>query len=572
MHGQPALGADFTHFPYANPDAPKGGDVTYCVIGSFDNMNPFILNGMRTTARGVIDTVFGNLVFEPLMRRSADEAFTMYPLLAQSIDVDPERKWIEFKLNPDATWSDGTPVTPEDVLFTYDIFTEKGRPPYNRRMARVEKLEKTGDHSVKFTFNGDADREFPLIIALTPIIPKHATDAENFDKTTLSPLVGSGPYRISLINPGERVTFERNPDYWGADIASKRGFDNYDTITVEYFRDDAARSEAFKKGLCDMQAEDDPVKWQTGYDFPAASAGDVVLGTFETGLPSPMSGMIFNTRREKFADRRVREALAMLYDFEWVNRNLYGGAFKRSASFWQNSELSSVGRPASDAEKTLLEPYMSEVLPEVMDGTYLPSQTDGSGTDRDVLRKAFALFKDAGYELKESKLVNAAGTQLGFEFLIQSETDQKIALALQRTAAKLGIAVDVRRIEDSELQKRRQTWDYDMIMGTYFASLSPGIEQSGRWGSEARDAEGTFNYAGIASPGVDAMIKVMVNARERTDFVDAVRALDRLLISGHYLIPLQFKSEQWLAYWKAYKHPELTPVFGYQLDAWWFEQ
>lgn len=576
MHGEPALPAGYTHFPYANPDAPKGGAITYCVIGTFDNLNPFILNSMRTTARGVIDTVFGNFVFEPLMQRSYDEAFTMYGHIAEQVETDPERRWIEFTLNPKARWSDGTPIMPDDVIFTYETFTAKGRPPYNSRMARVETLEKTGERTVRFTFNDKADREFPLIIALTPIIPKHAVDGENFDKTTLKPMIGSGPYLIDEVSPGERIIYRRNPDYWAKDLPQKKGFDNYDTVTIEYFRDNASRFEAFKKGLCHVMPESDPARWDQAYDFPAVASGDVLQAEFTSKLPAKMTAMVFNTRRPLFADRTVRQALSMLYDFEWVNQNIFLGKYQRTGSFWQNSELSALGRPASEREKALLAPFMDEVLPEVMDGTYAPSATDGSGRDRKVLRAALELLSAAGYRLQERRLVGPDGAPLAFEFMVGSandiQSDEKLALVLQRSAERLGIAIDVRKADDAQLQQRRQTWDYDMIMATYSASLSPGIEQSGRWGLAAAAAQGTFNYAGAASEGIDAMIKAMVDARDRTEFIDAVRALDRLLISGHYVIPMQHNPAQWIAHWKQLKHPDTTTAYGYQLPVWWMAQ
>lgn len=573
MHGAPALPADYTHFPYANPDAPKGGSITYCVIGTYDNLNPFILNSMRTTARMMNDSVFGSAVFESLMQRSYDEAFTMYGHIAEKVETDPERTWIEFTLNPAAKWSDGEPITPDDVIFSYETYTAKGRPPYNSRMARVEKLEKTGDNKVRFTFNDKANREFPLIIALTPIIPRHATDAENFDKTTLTPLIGSGPYVVDKVSPGERITFKRNPDYWAKDLPQKKGLDNYDTVTIEYFRDNASRFEAFKKGLCHVMPEDDPARWDQAYDFPATQSGAVVKGEFETKLPAKMIGMVFNTRRPIFADRRVRQALSMLYDFEWVNQNIYLGKYKRTGSFWQNSELSALGRPASEREKELLAPYMDEIQPDVMDGTYQPSQTDASGRDREVLRAALNLLGEAGYKLQDRKLVGPDGKPMEFEFMVGSandiQSDEKLALVFQRTAEKLGITVNVRKADDAQLQQRRQTWDYDMIMATYSASLSPGIEQAGRWGSAAAGNEGTFNYAGASSKGIDAMIQAMVDARDRGEFIDAVRALDRLLISGHYVIPMQNNPAQWIAYWAQYKHPDYTSAYGYQMPAWW---
>ena len=569
MHGEPALPADFTNFPYVNPDAPKGGGVTYGVLGTFDNVNPFILKSMRTTARGVIDTAFGNLVFESLMQRSADEPFTLYPLLALSVDTDAERTWVEFQLNPAAKWSDGSPVTPEDVIFTYETFTAKGRPPYSKRMDKIAKIEKTGEHGVKFTFNDKGDREFPLILGLTPIIPKHATDAAKYDETTMAPLVGSGPYLIDKVAPGERIVFKRNPNYWGKDIPVKKGVDNYDTITVDYFRDEAAQFEAFKKGLFDVYPESDPSKWESNFNFPAVTEGKVAKEVFTAGTPANMFGFVFNTRRPVFADLKVRTALSMLYDFEWTNKNLFFGKYARSGSFWQNSELSALGKPASDAEKALLQPFAEKVLPEVMDGTYKPSETDGSGRDREVLGKAVGLLKEAGYALKDGKMTGADGKVLAFEILSANGSEEKLGLVYQRTLAKVGIDAQVRTVDDAQNQQRRKTWDYDMILATFSASLSPGIEQESRWGSASRDAESTFNYAGAAEPGIDAMISAIGKARSRDDFVTAVRALDRLLISGQYFVPLHHLGEQWLAKWDRLQHPDKAPLFGYQLATWW---
>jgi peptide/nickel transport system substrate-binding protein len=571
MHGDPALPADFTHFPYANPDAPKGGSIKYCVVGSFDNLNPFIIKSLRSTARGMIDTIFGNLVFEAPMQRSADEAFSVYGLLAESVELDPERTFIEFNLNPSAKWSDGKPVTPEDVIFTYEIFEAKGRPPYSDRMKKIEKIEKTGEHSVRFTFNDKADREFPLIVALTPILPRHAFDKDTFDQTTLTPLIGSGPYRVAKIVPGERIVFERNPDYWGADIPSKRGMDNYDTITIEYFLNANAQFEAFKKGICAIHTESDPVKRERGFDFPAFRNGDVVVETFDTGVPPVVTGFLFNTRRPQFADPAVRRALAMLYDFEWANKNMFGGQYERTISYWQGSELSALGRPASEKEKALLAPYPDAVLPEVMDGTYMPLATDGSGRDRELLRAAFELLKKADYRLEGKTLLGPDGKPFGFEILTASEAEERLASLYKRTLEKIGIAVSIRSVDDTQMQQRKQRFDFDVLIGStgFSGSLSPGLEQIGRWGSSSRDAEGSFNLAGAANPAIDAAIDAMLNARSKEDYVAAVRVLDRLLISGAYMVPMQHNSKQWIAHWKYLKHPDNVPVFGYQLPVWW---
>lgn len=571
MNGEPELAADYTHFPYANPDAPKGGEITYCVVGTFDNLNPFILKSMRTTARGVVDTIFGNLVFEPLMRRAGSEPFTLYGLLAQSIEMDDERSYAEFNLDPDAKWSDGQPVTPEDVIFTYETFAEKGRPPYSARMDRIEKLEKTGEYSVRFTFNEKADREFPLIVAMTPIIPAHAFDRETFDETTLKPVTGSGPYTIEAVEPGQRIVFTRNPDYWGDAVPSMQGFQNYDRITIEYFLNTNAQFEAFKKGLCSVYTDIDPIKLARDFDFPAAQNGDVVLESFESRIPPVVSGFVFNTRRDKFADPRVRRALSMLYDFGWINANMFNGDHHRTLSYWQNSELSALGRPAGELEKELLAPYADRVRPDVMDGSYGQNGQLTGGLDRQTMREALSLLGEAGYTLDGEVLTNEDGEPLSFEILLASAEQERLASAYERTVERLGINVSLRMLDDSQIQQRKQTFDFDMMIAAvgFSGSLSPGIEQIGRWGSASADAEGSFNLAGVADPAVDAMIDAMLNARDKETYVAAVRALDRLLISGAYIVPMQHSTEKWVAYWSDLAHPETPPLDGYDLSAWW---
>lgn len=571
MQGEPALPSDYKHFNYVNPDAPKGGSITYCVVGSFDNLNPFILRSLRTTARGMMDQAFGNLVFEPLMQRNYDEAFSLYGLLADTADMDPERKSIEFHLDPRAKWSDGEPVTPEDVLFTYDVFTEKGRPPYSQRMKAIAKLEKTGERSVRFTFNEKADREFPLIIALTPIVPKHAFNKDTFDRTTLKPVIGSGPYTVAQVVPGQRIVFKRNPDYWGKDVPSKRGFDNYDQITIEYFLNANAKQEAFKKGICAIDDDSDPVKRERDLDFPAFHRGEVIAETFDTGIPPVVNGFLFNTRLPKFSNPVVRRALGMLYDFEWANKNLFGGKYTRTMSFWQNSELSALGHPASEKEKALLAPYPGRVPADVMDGTYRPPATDGSGQDRKVLKAAFELLKSAGYTVQDGAMLDPEGKPFGFEILTASQDEERLAAIYQRTLEKLGIDVGIRSLDGDQIQSRKQRFDFEVLVGStgFNNSLSPGIEQTGRWGSAAAKAEGSFNLAGVADPAVDAAIEAMLRARSKEDYVAAVRVLDRLLISGNYMVPTQHNNQQWLAYWNYLEHPQKTPIYGYQLPTWW---
>ncbi len=568
-HGEPALPPDYTHFPYANPNAPKGGKITYGVVGTYDNLNPFILKSMRTTARGMWDPEYGHLTYEPLMRRSRDEPFTLYGLLAETIEIDDDRTYIQFNLNPKARWSDGEPVTADDIIFTFEILEAKGRPPYSNRMDKIAKMEKRGERSVRFTLKEDAGREFPLILGLMPVLPKHATDAENFDRTTFDPPVTSGPYRIKSFKPGERITYERRPDYWASGLPVAAGFHNYDEVIVEYFLSDSAQFEAFKKGVFDLFPDGSPITWERSYNFPAVERGDVIKAIFEQEIPAGMFGFVFNTRRPVFQDVRLRRGLAMLFDFEWVNKNLFNNAYRRTESYFQHSDLSSIGRPANALEIELLAPFPDAVEPSVFDGTYHVPESDGTGRDRDIQRQALKLLNEAGYTIRDGKLVDGDGTQLAFEVMTQNEGQEKVALAYQRNLEALGIELRVRTVDDAQYQQRSQSYDYDMIVKKYPASLSPGAEQLWRWGSQSRDVQGTFNYAGTADPAIDAMIQAMLDARLQEEFVAAVRAFDRVLISGHYVVPLYYLPGQRVAYRARLQHPEKTSIYGYQLPTWW---
>jgi peptide/nickel transport system substrate-binding protein len=572
MHGEPALPVDYTHFPYANPSVKKGGRIAYGVVGTFDSLNPFILKSMRTTARGMWDPEFGNLVYESLMHRSRDEAFTMYGLLAETVEWDDERTFIQFNINPKALWADGKPVTPEDVIFTFELLRDKGRAPFSRRLDGVSALEKVGDNSVRFTFNEKADRETPLLIALSPVLPKHATDVEAFDRTSLGLPLGSGPYKVKEIKPGEKIVYQRNPDYWGKDIPAKVGFDNYDEISVEYFLQENSLFEAFKKGEIDVYQEGNPTKWARGYDFPSAQSGAVIKETFKPKTPSGMLGFVFNTRRPIFADAQVRKGLTLVFDFEWVNRSLFEGAYKRTESYWQNSELSSMGAVADARELAIFGDAVSRIEPDVLKGTHRMPVTDGSGRDRKVLREAMTLFQQAGYAIKGGQMVDAAGKALTFEIMSQNADQEKLALAYQRFLSALGIKASVRTVDDSQYQSRTQTFDYDVIIKAFPSSLSPGIEQVNRWGSVSRDRDGSENFAGIADPDVDRVVNSILSARSAEDFTSAVRAHDRMLLSSHYVVPLYHLGEQWVARQKHIGHPEEISLYGYQFPVWWDER
>ncbi len=569
MHGSPAL-APGEPFPYANPDAPKGGTITLGVQGTFDSLNSFIVQGGWTSARGMRERQFGNNILESLMVRSYAEPFSLYGLVAQRVRMPDSREWIEFELNPDAKFSDGTPVTVDDIIFSLEIIRDKGRPPFRNWYAAIVDKEVTEPNRLKLVFENGENRELPLLIALAPIFSKKNTDAENFDKSSLTPPVGSGPYTFKTIEPGRLVVYEKNPDYWAKDLPVKAGFDNFNEMRIEYFRDETTLQEAFKKGLVNALQFRDPARWATGFDFPAAKDGDVVQMDIARGVPAPMQGIAFNTRRAQFSDVRVRKALRMLFDFQWVNRNLYYDLYSRTVGYWDNSELSSVGRAASEREKELLAPFPDAVDPEVMAGTWRPADADGSGRDRKVLRDALNVFKSAGYALKDRKLVNEAdGQQLAFEILAKNEDEEKLALAYARTVELLGIGVSVRSVDPSQFEDRRTKRDFDMVFNTWYASLSPGAEQYGRWSSQAADAEGSFNFVGANEPAIDALIDVIVGARSRDEFVDAVRAFDRVLISGAYAVPLYHVSDDWVARWKVVVPPDHHSLYGHEFDTWW---
>ncbi len=570
MIGEPALPADFDHLPYANPDAPKGGKITFGVVGTFDSLNPFIVQGGFTSARGLSDPVFGRLVFESLLERSADEPFTLYGNLAETVETPPDRSWVEFTLNPKAKFSDGTPVTVDDVIFSMEILRDKGRPNYKAYYGKISSVERVGERGVRFDLKGADDRELPLIIGLMPVFPKHAIDPATFDKSTLKPPIGSGPYLVSEVSPPNYIVYKRNPDYWGKDLPIHRGQFNFDEVRVEYYRDANTEFEAFKKGLFDVNPEGDPAQWNTAYDFPAVKEGKVVKETFKTGTPKGMSGFVFNTRRPIFADKRVRKALATLFDFDWVNKNLYYGAFVRAAGYFNDSDLSAVGKPAGDKEKALLAPFPGVVDKDVMDGTYKPVSAGGADGGRAVMRSALEQLQAAGYALKGNQLINTAtGKQFAFEIMVVNNEDEKLALAYQRVLNRIGIKVTVRNVEDAQFQPRLQQFDYDMVRRSWGASLSPGNEQLGRWSSEAADRPSSFNYAGAKQPAIDAMIAAMLAARTHEDFVAAVRALDRVLISGYYVVPLFYLPDQWMARWTYIEHPDTTALTGAVLPTWW---
>jgi len=568
MHGEPALPPDFTAFRYVNPDAPKGGRLTQGILGSFDSLNPFNGKGLP-----VPELQIRGPVIESLMTRGYDEPFTLYGLLARSIETDPDRSYVTFELDPRAAFADGVPVTASDVIFSWQLLRDHGHPRKHRSYyAKVKAATALGAHTVRFDLVDDNDREMPLILGLMPILARHAVDPNHFEETSLTPPVGSGPYVVAEIDAGRSITFRRNPDYWGRNLAVNRGLWNFDTVRLDFYRDASSQFEAFKKGLYDVRTELDPGRWERAYDFPAVRDHRIVKEEFAYGLPKIMMALVFNTRRAVFGDLRVREAVSMLFDFEWINRSFFFSRYHRTASFFEDSELSARGRPADAAERALLAPFPGAVRDDVLAGTWSPPVSDGSGRDRETLRRALMLFHDAGYELVGTVLRrHETGEPLAFEILVADRDQERLAIAFSQNLKRAGIELRIRLADAVQYEQRRIKFDFDMIQNRWDQSLSPGNEQAFYWGSAAADEPGSRNYMGIHSAAADAMIAALLNARERNAFVAAVRALDRVLMSGIYVIPLYHLSTQWVARWSAIRHPRETSLSGYLPETWWRE-
>ena len=564
MHGEPALPQGFAHLPYANPDAPKGGQLRQAVTGSFDSVNPFIVKGLA--AAGV-----RSYVFESLLGRNWAEPFSLYGLLAESIEVSDDRQTFTFKLRPEAKFSDGTPVTAADIVFSLETLRDSGRPNYRNYYGKIKRIETPDERTISLT-QDSGDRELPLIIGLMPVLSKAFWQGKDFAATTLDPLVGSGPYVMGEIKAGETIIYRRNPDYWGKDLALQKGLWNFDEVRFDYYLDANAAFEAFKSGLADVRIETDPVRWNTGYDFPAAKDGKIIREKIEQKTPAPAAALAFNTRRKIFEDPRVREALTMAFDFEWANANLFANSYRRIYGFFGGSELSSEARPMDERERAVLGDAANRLRSDFIDGSYRLPVSDGSGRDRKMLRKAVDLLAEAGWTVGDQGLVNAAGEPFAFTITGQTRDHEKIALHYQRTLKAIGIKAEVRIVDPAQFSALQTSYDYDMIPATWSNSLSPGNEQVLYFGSEGRTVEGTRNYPGIADPAVDAAIKSMLDARDRDDFVAAVRAEDRLLASGFYAVPLYDAGGQWVARWKHIGRPDVQPLPGFEATTLWRER
>jgi len=572
MHGNPALPANFTHLPYFNPDAPKGGRLVWGNLGTFDSLNPMIVRGIAVQQVRSFNFERG-YVIESLMARGEDEPFTLYGLLARTVETDDARSYVTFRLDERAHFSDGKPVTADDVLFSWELLRDHGRPNHRQYYSKVARAEALDRLSVRFDLTGANDRELPLILGLMPVLPRHAVDPATFEETSLAPPIGSGPYRITAVKPGASVTFTRDPNYWGRDLPINRGLFNFDEVRFDYFRESNSQFEAFKRGLTDFRAESEPLRWHDGYDFAAARNGEVIRDTIKSGLPQPTEYLVFNTRRQVFSDIRVRRALTLLFDFEWINRNYFFGLYTRSGGYFPGSELSAYTRPADDRERELLKPFASDIAPDVLDGSYRLPVADGSGRDRTTLRDALKLLSEAGYDLDGTVLRHrATKTPFAFEILVTTRDQERIALAYASNLKRAGIEANVRAVDPVQFDQRRLAYEFDMIQNRWDQSLSPGNEQSFYWGSQAADTQGTRNYMGAKDPAIDAMIAALLEARDHTGFASAVRALDRALMSGFYAIPVLNAGDQWIARWNRIERPKVTPLVGYLPEGWWQRQ
>jgi microcin C transport system substrate-binding protein len=563
MHGDPKYSVNFKNVDYVNPNAPKGGKVVFSSTGSYDSFNPFILKG--TAAAGI-----GNL-YETLTTRSSDEAFTEYGLIAETIEWPDDRSWVSFTIREEAVWHDGKKIAPEDIIWTFNTLMEKGHPFYKYYYGDVVEVIQENENKVRFNFKGNTNLELPLIVGQLPVLPKHYWSNKNFDETSMEIPIGSGPYRIKNFDAGRSITYELDPNYWGKDIPIKKGTENFNIIQYEYYKDRSIEREAFKSGDIDLFSENTSKDWATSYDTPAVQNGLIKKELIEHQNPQGMQAFAFNTRRAIFNDRRVREALSYAFDFEWTNKNLFYNAYKRTNSFFENSELASEGLPSGKELEYLLG-YMDQLPKEIFKEEFNPPKTDGSGFMRQELQKATSLLQQSGWELIDGKLINKqSGKIFEFEILLVSPAFERIVLPFIDNLSKLGINVSLRTIDSAQYQNRIDTFDFDMIVSTFSQSLSPGNEQRNFWGSDAAKTNGSRNIIGIKNTVIDLLIENIISAKNREDLIHTTRALDRVLLWGHYVIPQWHISAYRTLYWDIFDKPSVRPKYSLGINTWWID-
>ncbi len=569
MYGAPALPQDFVSLPYANPDAPKGGKMVFGDAGGFDSLNPYILKGRAPWG-------IRAHVVETLMGRNWDEPFSLYGLLAESIEVGPNRGWVEFTLRPEAKFSDGAPVTVEDVLWSFQTLGTQGHPRYKRSWLKVAKSEITGPRSIRFTFN-TPDRELPLILGLRPVLEKAQWKGHDFTKSGVEVVpIASGPYVIDKFKPGAFISFKRNPDYWGKDLPFNRGRNNIDVLRYEFFADPSAMFEAFRGGALSTFREGSAAKWASNYDFPAVKSGEIVKSEIPNQRPTGIRGFVMNTRRPQFQDWRVREAMIAAFNFGFIDKALNGTPLPRIGSYFSNSILGMRPGAATGKVRDLLLPFRDSLLPGALTGYSLP-QSDGGRANRKGIRRALDLFAQAGWSVQEGVMKNAAGTPFNFDILLRTGARENRAITdlYTQSLKRLGITPTVTVVDSAQYKERTNKYDFDMAYYRRALSLSPGNEQRLYWGSKGVSTPGTRNWMGMASPAADALITDLLNSPTQDDFRAATRALDRVLTSGRYVIPFWYSNVSRIAHIRQLHYPEHIPIYGdwigFQPDVWWYE-
>lgn len=563
MHGAPKYAADFTHLDYVNPDAPKGGTLRLSALGTFDSLNPYIVKGMAADGLG--------LAYETLLEQTADEPFSAYGLIAQSLETPPDRSWVAFTLRPQARWHDGQPVTADDVVWSFKTLTTQGAPFYRVYYAHVKDVVAETPSRVKFIFDMAGNRELPLIVGQIPVLPKHYwTDGKHdFAQTTLDPPPGSGPYEVGAVVPGRSIEYRRIADWWGKDLPINRGRYNFDRITYDYYKDGGVALEALFAGNYDFRQENIAKQWATAYDAPAVKDGRIVKAEISHTLPQGMQGFVFNTRRPPFQDRAVREALTYAFDYEWSNKQFAYGAYKRSSSYFSNSEMEAKGLPQGP-ELAILEPFRGQIPDEVFTTEYNPPKTDGSGNARANLKKATEILDAAGWKPGPDGVRAKDGVRLDFEFLDDNPAFERWILPFTKNLERIGVKARYRVIDPAQYQNRIRTFDFDMTVGVFGQSNSPGNEQREFWGADKADMPGSRNLIGVKDPVVDALIEQIVSAPTREDLVLRCRALDRVLQWGYYLVPNWHISAWRVAYWDRFDRPENPPPFALPVaETWW---
>ena len=565
MHGEMKYSKDFKHLDYANPKAPKGGHLKLAATGSFDSLNSFIIKGSPAAGR--------QYVFESLLGRVWDEPFSLYGLIAETIETPKDRSWVKFTLRSEAKFHDGVPISSEDVIFSWNLLREQGRANMRLFYNKVSKVEKIGKNIVKFTFKKEAlDRELPLLMGLMPILSKKYFSEVEFNKTTLDPIIGSGPYKIKEVIPGRKIIYQRDKNYWGNNLPIRVGHNNFDLISYEYFRDTNVLMEAFKSGEFDLRPEYSASRWRSSYNFPSVKNGKVRLEEIPNKRPSGMKAFVFNTRREIFKDIRVRKAIGHAFDFEWINKNIFDNVYKRTNSFFANSDLASSGLPSVE-EKELLNSIKQFIPETVFTQKYRPQSSENNNEIRIGLRKANFLLEESGWFVKEGKRVkelkNGKKLYLQFEILLVNPDNERIALIFLKNLKKLGIEARIRTVDSAQYQKRRQDYDFDMIINKWRVTLSPGNEQAYYWGSQAANEKGTRNYIGIKNEGIDRLIEKITKTNKRKELIVSIRSLDRVLLHNYFIIPLYHIEFDRVAYWNKIARPAKTPIYGYVIETWW---